>query len=116
MKGLINITPSGGNANSNTFINRFLEPDAVDLCSSDPYEGMSSKWLEKHRDLTYCIGRVLEDYSLVKFAPLNIKDEDSIQTLLLIIDNCIQFGEDADVKTHEFEEPDENDDGYNDDS
>lgn len=58
----------------------------------------------------------MEDYSLVKFAPLNIKDEESLTSILFMVDNCIQFGEDADVKVRDFDEPEEedegNDDGY----
>lgn len=68
-----------------------------------------SKWYEKHKSLTEAIGRVIEDYSLVRFFPLNIRDEESTQNLLITIDNIIQYGEEADVKTRDFEEPDEDD-------
>lgn len=84
------------------------------MCADDSFT-VSSKWQERHRYLTEAIGRVLEDYSLVKFAPLNIKDEDSLTSILFIVDNCIQFGEDQDVKVQDFdppEEDEENDDGY----
>jgi hypothetical protein len=75
------------------FLFRFLEPDVMDLCTDDTFT-VSSKWNEKHRKLTEMIGHVLEDYSLIKFAPLNIKDEDSLANILFMVDNCIQFGED----------------------
>jgi hypothetical protein len=45
---------------------------------------------------TLCIQ--VEDYSLVKFMPLDRTDEDSINDLLLHIDNAIQYGEDLDIK------------------
>lgn len=45
--------------------------------------------------------------SLVRFVPMNVDDEESIQDLLLQIDNVIQYGEDADVKTHDFDQPEE---------
>lgn len=95
------------------FVCRFLEPDTRDLCADDSC-GVSSKWRERHRYLTEAIGRVLEDYSLVKFAPLNIKDEESLTSILFIVDNCIQFGEDADVKMQDFDPPDDegSDDGF----
>lgn len=72
---------------------RFLEPDAKDLCADDS-SPIYSKWRERHRYLTEAIGRVLEDYSLVKFAPLNIRDEESLSNILFVVDNCIQYGED----------------------
>lgn len=38
---------------------------------------------------------------------MNVDDEESIQDLLLQIDNVIQYGEDADVKVHDFDPPEE---------
>lgn len=71
-----------------------------------------SKWSEKYRNLTDAIGHLVEDYSLVRFYPLNIKDEENIADLLLMIDNMIQYGEEADVKTRDFEYEDgDGDDG-----
>lgn len=70
-----------------------------------------SQWNSKHRKLTEAIGSILEDYSLVKFVPLETEDEDSISELLLIIDTTIQYGEDLDTKDTypEDEDPDEQD-------
>ena len=99
------------------FFNRFLEPDAKDLCADESFPA-SSKWRERHRYLTEAIGHVLEDYSLVKYVPLNIKDEESLVSILFMVDNCIQFGEDQDVKIKDFDPPEEDDeekdDGYED--
>lgn len=72
-------------------------------------EQTHSKWYEKHRKLSEAIGRLIEDFSLVRFLPMNIQDEDSVTDVLVTIDNIIQFGEDADVKTKDFEEPDPED-------
>lgn len=52
---------------------------------------------------------MIEDYSLVKFVPLNIKDEDSISDLQLTINTMIQYGEDQDVRMTDFDELDEDD-------
>jgi GPN-loop GTPase len=71
---------------------------------------VNSVWKERRRHLTAAIGRVLEDYSLVKFCPLNIKDEESIIDLLFTIDNCIQYGEDLDVRVTDFDPPEPDDD------
>lgn len=43
----------------------------------------------------------------MKFSPLNIKDEESIIDLIFIIDNCLQFAEDQDVKCRDFDGPDD---------
>ena len=80
--------------------------------ASDPQQ--SSKWAKRHEKLTAAIGQVIEGYALVKFFPLNIKDEESVTDLLAIIDNSIQYGEDREVKVAEFEQPDEDEDGDDD--
>ena len=59
---------------------------------------------EKYHALTEALGKVLDDYSLVKYFPLDITDEENISDLLLMIDNVIQFGEDQDVKVKDFDE------------
>lgn len=84
-------------------IGRFLEPDSSLLLEDERLD-------ERHSQLSEAIAKVVEEYSLVKFMPLNIKVEDSIGDLLLVIDNAIQYGEDLDVKTHDFDQPDRDDD------
>nr|QBH74289.1 hypothetical protein [Nicoletia phytophila] len=87
-------------------LDRYLEPDPHDLIG-DLESG--SRWNEKYWSLTEALGRLIEDYSLVKFYPLDINDEENIGDLLLTINNIIQFGEDADVKIRDFEEPEDED-------
>lgn len=82
-------------------ISRYLEPDIHLLVEDD------RQFDEKYGRLSEAIAKVIEDYSLVKFMPLNIKVEESIADLLLMIDNAIQYGEDLDVKTHDFETNDD---------
>jgi hypothetical protein len=61
--------------------------------------------------LNKSLAKVIDDYSLVKFHSLDITDEDSINDILLTIDNVIQYGEDLDVKEpREFEEANNDDD------
>lgn len=40
----------------------------------------------------------MEDYSLVSYSTLDNTDEESVNDLLLIIDNSIQYGEDKEVR------------------
>ncbi|CAD5114929.1 DgyrCDS3959 [Dimorphilus gyrociliatus] len=49
----------------------------------------------------------VEDYSLVKFHPIDRTDEDNINDILAIIDMAIQYGEDLEPKTQDFEETDD---------
>lgn len=87
-------------------LDKFLEPDAETLLS----ELNDDPWNFKYYKLTEALGKLIEDYSLVKFLPLNIKNEENIQDVKLIIDNIIQFGEEADVKTKDFDPPEDQDD------
>lgn len=84
-------------------LDNYLEPDPHSLLAE--LEG--DKWHEKYRKLTAALGRLIEDYSLVQFHPLNIKDEESISDIKMMIDNIIQYGEDADVKMKDFDEPEQ---------
>ena len=40
----------------------------------------------------------IDDYSLVKFLPLDQTDEDSINDILIQIDTCLQYGEDMEPR------------------
>jgi GPN-loop GTPase len=61
--------------------------------------------------LTHQIGQLLDDWQMISFVPLNLRDEDSIDTVFATINQCIQYGEDAEVKG-----ADRNDDAEPDDS
>lgn len=77
---------------------RYLEPDIYLLD-----EESNQKWSKKYRLLSETIAKLIDDYSLVRFMPLDINDEDSIENLMLTIDNAIQYGEDLDVRTKDFD-------------
>lgn len=82
-------------------LDNYIDPDPDSLLADT--EG--DPWNERYRSLTESLGRIITDYSLVRFLPLNIKDEESIADIKLTIDNTIQYGEDTDVKTKDFDEP-----------
>jgi len=86
-------------------LDKFLEPDAHALLGD--IELNSSRFNDKYRRLTEAIGHLVEDYSLVRFMPLNLKDEENLSDILVTIDNIIQYGEDQDTKTKDFEDIDE---------
>lgn len=88
-------------------LDRFLEPDSHAIMGD--IESNSNRFNEKHRKLTEAIGKLIEDYSLVRFTPLNLNDQENISDVLVTIDNILQYGEDLDVKTKDFEDNEEND-------
>ncbi|XP_059612218.1 GPN-loop GTPase 3 [Phlebotomus argentipes] len=81
-------------------LDRYLEPDPMTLLSEVNSE---SAWGRKHEKLSEAIGSLIDSFSLVRFMPLDISDEESVNEVLMIVDNVIQFGEDFDVKTRDFE-------------
>lgn len=84
----------------------YLEPDARALLSDVKSH---TSWGKKYRHLSKRIGQMIEDYSLVQFVPLNIKDEESISGLLYTINTMIQYGEDQDVRMADFDQQDSDD-------
>ncbi|CAG2115543.1 unnamed protein product, partial [Medioppia subpectinata] len=88
-------------------LDTFLEPDSYLL-----EDRVSDKWGEKHRKLTEAFGKLVDDYSLIKFMPISVLDEDSLNDILITVDNVVQFDEEQDVKVRDFDEPEvnENDD------
>ncbi|KAG7303738.1 hypothetical protein JYU34_012306 [Plutella xylostella] len=85
----------------------YLDPDPHILLSA--MKNGNSKFHQKYARLTEAIGEVIDNFSLVRFYPLNIKKDESIDNILITIDNIIQYGEDADVKVKDFDEPDDED-------
>jgi GPN-loop GTPase len=82
------------------------------LPASDQDEATDEhRQLEKQRRrrqrLTDSICQLLDDYTMVSFLPLNIRDEDSIDHVLSCVDATIQYGEDAEVRG--MDEPDYDD-------
>jgi len=93
----------------------FLEPDTLALTSISASESEAHKSVfdQKYAALSESLGRVLDDYSLVKFVPLDITNEENISDLFLTIDNTIQYGEDLDVKIRDdFDAPEPEDKGF----
>ncbi|KAL7078228.1 hypothetical protein ACQ4LE_002384 [Meloidogyne hapla] len=86
------------NKEEKSFIKNFLEDEELQNNLVIDDEEQKDKWSEKYSKLTQSLLIVLNDYNLVKFLPLDISDEDSIQEILSVIDVTIQYGEDADVK------------------
>jgi len=61
--------------------------------------------------LTDSISQILDDYTMVSYVPLNIKDEESIDHVLSCVDATIQYGEDLEVRGMDEAEDDDGDYG-----
>ncbi|KAM3724633.1 GPN-loop GTPase [Dirofilaria immitis] len=86
----------------------FLENDVCSILDCEE----TSPWNEKYRQLSRTIAEILDDYSLVRFVPLDIQDDESINDLLSLIDNTIQHGENLEVKDRYPEEMDDDNNVY----
>lgn len=51
----------------------------------------------------------LEEYSLVKFMPFSVNEEELISDVLTVVDDVLQWAEEQDVKVSDFDPPEEND-------
>lgn len=56
--------------------------------------------------LTCCIWTQIQDHNIVSFLPLDVTNEDSVNSALSHIDNAMQYGEDEEPKM-----PDDMDEG-----
>ncbi|KAH9405836.1 GPN-loop GTPase 3 [Tyrophagus putrescentiae] len=59
---------------------------------------------EKFYKLSKAFATIVDDYSLHKFLPLAINNEDLLNDVLNVVDNSLQYGEDGDVAVRDFEE------------
>ncbi|KAI9342395.1 hypothetical protein BD770DRAFT_422055 [Pilaira anomala] len=82
-------------------MDRYLEPDPMLMTeeAGDVLDGEqpSSRSL-KFQALNQAIVQLIDDYSMVRFIPLNITDEDSVEYVLSHVDNSMQYGEDLEPK------------------
>lgn len=85
-------------------IEDYLNPEPQNLLAE-----LNERMAPQFQKLNKALIELVDQYSMVSFVPLDLRKESSIQYVLSQIDNCIQFGEDADVKIKDFD-PDEDQD------
>ncbi|KAL0676881.1 hypothetical protein Bca4012_004862 [Brassica carinata] len=66
--------------------------------------GLDQRMAPQFAKLNKALIELVGQYSMVRFTPLDLRKERSIQYVLSEIDKCIQFGEDAEVKIRELDE------------
>ncbi|XP_071094451.1 GPN-loop GTPase 3-like [Haliotis cracherodii] len=76
-------------------LDRYLDPDMETLLQE---EFMDEKFSHRFKKLNQAVAKLVDDYSLVKFLPLDITDEESINDILLQIDLAIQYGDELEPR------------------
>lgn len=74
-------------------LERYLYPDPTLLL-----EDVNSSTRPRFKDLNEALVRMIEEYNMVTFLPLDITDEESVELILSHVDNAIQYGEDLEPK------------------
>jgi GTPase SAR1 family protein len=91
-------------------VESYLELDTVSLVDE-----LGGSMGAKYANLNRAVASILDDYSLVRFIPLNSTSEESISDLLLQIDAAMQYGEDQEVRNVDVNTYDDDDDDTADD-
>lgn len=90
----------------NEIIDNYMHPDIPTLIAD-----LNERTNEKLHKLNTAIGGILDDYNLVQFIPFSAFNEESIELVLLYVDNTVQYGED--VEPVEPKTPDEDEEREN---
>ncbi len=80
----------------------FLDPDPRFLL-----EKLADDAPPNFRQLNHVLSDLVADYSLVSFHPISIQDPESLNDFLMLVDTSIQYGEDAEPRMRDDEEPQE---------
>ncbi|XP_038899925.1 GPN-loop GTPase 3 isoform X3 [Benincasa hispida] len=83
-------------------IEDFLNPEPQVLLSE-----LNQRMAPQFSKLNKALIELVDEYNMVSFVPLDLRKESSIRYVLAQIDNCIQYGEDADVKIKDFDPEDD---------
>eukprot|EP00300_Choanocystis_sp_HF-7_P009296 c16358_g1_i2.p2 GENE.c16358_g1_i2~~c16358_g1_i2.p2 ORF type:complete len:118 (-),score=36.46 c16358_g1_i2:88-441(-) len=81
---------------------RFVEVDLLSLVAD-----MRDSTPTRHKRLTEAISTLLEEWNMISFIPLDLTNEDTLQSVLLQVDNAIQYGEDTDVRVKDYADDDQ---------
>lgn len=72
-------------------VGRYLDPDPG-LIDEDAHSN------ERFHNLNKALVGLIEDQNIVSFLPLDVTDEDSVNTVLSHVDNMMQYGEDEEPR------------------
>ena len=81
-------------------LDKYLDPDEDFLLGQ-----LSQSTTPKFRQLNHAMAELVSDFSLIRYHTISVHDPDSLQDLLMLMDNAIQWDEEREPKT--FDEPEE---------
>nr|XP_039260373.1 GPN-loop GTPase 3-like [Styela clava] len=87
-------------------LQKFLDSEMQNLLLADMCDTYHDK---KYQKLTESLCQIIDDYSMVRFLPLDRSDEESINIILQHIDTAMQFSEDQPVRVEDYNEDNERD-------
>lgn len=85
----------------NRRIDDYMDADVDTLIGN-----LSKNMSPRYRKLNNAMGSLLDDFGMVSFVPLDITDDESIATLLLMVDIALQYEDEIE---HNLQIPDEKD-------
>lgn len=86
-------------ADANLLEDEYTEADESSALLAKPYSSDAVLSGGSFKRLNRAVAQMIDDYSLVSFLKLDVKDEDSVGAVLSYIDDAIQF--------HDAQEPKE---------
>lgn len=87
-------------------VGRYLDPDPGLIDEDNHGQGNN----ERYHNLNKALVGLIEDQNIVSFLPLDVTDEDSVNTVLSHVDNMMQYGEDEEPRMPKDLELEEMDD------
>ena len=91
------------NKNEDATMNNESSNDGQEQSTSTAKSIQSKRTNTKFYQLSKVFAQLVDDYSLHKFLPLSVLEEDLLMDILFAADSCIQYGEDAEVNVQDFE-------------
>ncbi|CAA2985828.1 GPN-loop GTPase 3 isoform X3 [Olea europaea var. sylvestris] len=83
-------------------VEKYLNPEPQTLLAE-----LNQHMAPQFEKLNKSLIELVDQFSMVSFLPLDLRKNSSIQYILSQIDNCIQYGEDADIKVKDFDPEDD---------
>jgi hypothetical protein len=75
------------------------------MCNGRALQIANHHCTEKQHRLNEAMAALIDDFSLVRFTPLDSTDEDSVAAVLAQADHCLQYGEEEEPREPQEYEP-----------
>lgn len=86
-------------------LHAYFFPDPINLQSR-----LSERLPKRYRALTDALVQLVDDFDVVSFVPVDVRQEESLERVMILIDNATQYSEMLEPKEPKFEEEGDDDD------